>query len=190
MRPGHHWFCEVGDAGNATSCEKQFNLSHHAWEDSRMIGAYSSTKKTVWSNGDSTEWKRMCQDSRSKSGRRMLIHHGHMWLWWSTQVNYVPLVSSSRKCFLHHLRQEHVVVCGHEEWDCEVLRNWNVAFFQCVTSRHWPPLVPISRWTLQDVLLIVISFFGDTLSHKFKSWAFLFTLLVVSLLPRVKDFCP
>jgi hypothetical protein len=26
MRPGHHWFCEFGDAGNGTSCEKQFNL--------------------------------------------------------------------------------------------------------------------------------------------------------------------
>ena len=28
MRPGHHWLCEFGDAGNDTSCEKEFNLSH------------------------------------------------------------------------------------------------------------------------------------------------------------------
>ena len=29
MRPGHHWLCEFGDADNDTSCENQFNLSHH-----------------------------------------------------------------------------------------------------------------------------------------------------------------
>ena len=29
MRPGHHWMREFGDAGNDTSCEKEFNLSHH-----------------------------------------------------------------------------------------------------------------------------------------------------------------
>ncbi len=28
MRPGHHWLCEFGDAGNGTSCERQFNLDH------------------------------------------------------------------------------------------------------------------------------------------------------------------
>jgi hypothetical protein len=35
MRPGHHWLCEFGPAGNGTSCEKdsEFNLSHHTWED-------------------------------------------------------------------------------------------------------------------------------------------------------------
>jgi hypothetical protein len=26
MRPDHHWMCEFGDAGNDTSCVKQFNL--------------------------------------------------------------------------------------------------------------------------------------------------------------------
>ena len=29
IRPDHHWLCEFGDAGNDTSCEKQFNLDHH-----------------------------------------------------------------------------------------------------------------------------------------------------------------
>ena len=29
IRPGHHWVGEFGDAGNVSSCEKQFNLSHH-----------------------------------------------------------------------------------------------------------------------------------------------------------------
>ena len=62
MRPGHHWLCEFGDAGNDTSCVKQFNL------------VLSS------SSGDSTEWRRMCQDSRSKSGHRTLTHHVHLWL--------------------------------------------------------------------------------------------------------------
>ena len=34
----------------------------------------------------------------------------------------LPLVSSSRKCFLQHLRQ--LLACGCEERDCEVLRVW------------------------------------------------------------------
>ena len=24
----HHWFCEFGDAGDGTGCEKEFNLPH------------------------------------------------------------------------------------------------------------------------------------------------------------------
>ena len=32
MRPGHHWLCEFGDAGNGTSCVKQFNLEHLKWD--------------------------------------------------------------------------------------------------------------------------------------------------------------
>jgi hypothetical protein len=35
MRPGHHWLCAFGDAGNGTSCVKQFNLEHRKWEDYR-----------------------------------------------------------------------------------------------------------------------------------------------------------
>ena len=48
----------------------------------RIIGAHASTIKTLLSSssGDSTEWRRMRQDSRSKSGRRTLTHHGHLWL--------------------------------------------------------------------------------------------------------------
>ena len=37
MRPGHDWLCEFGDAGNDTSCVKQFNLEHHKW----IIGSQS-----------------------------------------------------------------------------------------------------------------------------------------------------
>jgi hypothetical protein len=43
MRPGHHWLCEFGDTGDDTSCEKEFNLPHHTWED------YSGTR---FYNGD------------------------------------------------------------------------------------------------------------------------------------------
>jgi hypothetical protein len=48
----------------------------------RITGAPASTQETVVSssNGGSTEWRRMCQDSRSKSGRRTLTHHGHLWV--------------------------------------------------------------------------------------------------------------
>jgi hypothetical protein len=40
IRPGHHWMCEFGDVGNVTSCEKQFNLSHHKWVDYRGTRFY------------------------------------------------------------------------------------------------------------------------------------------------------
>ena len=43
MRPGHHWLCEFGDAGDDTSCQKEFNLPHRTWED------YSGTR---FYNGD------------------------------------------------------------------------------------------------------------------------------------------
>jgi hypothetical protein len=48
----------------------------------RITGAPASTQENVVlsSNGGSTEWRRMSQDSRSKSVRRTLTHHGHLWL--------------------------------------------------------------------------------------------------------------
>ena len=36
--------CEFGDAGNDTSCEKQFNLSHHTWEDYRGTRFYKGDR--------------------------------------------------------------------------------------------------------------------------------------------------
>ena len=43
----------------------------------------------------------------------------------------VPLVSSSRKCFLQHLRKLHVLTYTHEEWDYEVLRGWSLKVLFC-----------------------------------------------------------
>jgi hypothetical protein len=40
MRPVHHWLCEFGDAGNGTSCERQFNLGHRQCEDYRGTRFY------------------------------------------------------------------------------------------------------------------------------------------------------
>jgi hypothetical protein len=80
MRPGHHWLCEFGDAGNGTSCERQFNLGHRQCEDYRGTRFYNKDSALVikrWLN-DSTEWRRIRQDSRSKSGRRTLTHHDHL----------------------------------------------------------------------------------------------------------------
>jgi hypothetical protein len=76
MRPSHddHWLCEFGDAGNDTSCERQFNLNPRKCEDYRDTRFYNQDS----SNNGSTEWRRMCQDSRSKSGHRTLTHHGHL----------------------------------------------------------------------------------------------------------------
>ena len=47
MRPGHHWLCEFGDAGNGTSCERQFNLGHHQCEDYRGTRFYNKDSALV-----------------------------------------------------------------------------------------------------------------------------------------------
>ena len=41
IRPGHHWLCEFGDAGNGTSSVKQLNLDHRKWEDYRGTRFYN-----------------------------------------------------------------------------------------------------------------------------------------------------
>jgi hypothetical protein len=90
-KPGAWVVCRLGRNGPQVIAQVVRRSSICRITRGRIIGAHASTNKTVW--------KTMRQDSRSKSGRRMLTHHGHLWLWSSTQVNYVPLVSSSRKCF-------------------------------------------------------------------------------------------
>ena len=47
IRPGHHWLCEFGDAGNGTSCEKKFNLDHHKCEDYRGTRFYNKDSALV-----------------------------------------------------------------------------------------------------------------------------------------------
>jgi hypothetical protein len=47
MRPGHHWICEFGDAGNGTSCERLFNLGHHQCEDYRGTRFYNKDSALV-----------------------------------------------------------------------------------------------------------------------------------------------
>ena len=47
MRPGHHLLCEFGDAGNGTSCERQFNLGHHQCEDYRGTRFYNKDSALV-----------------------------------------------------------------------------------------------------------------------------------------------
>ncbi len=47
MRPGHHWLCEFGDAGNGTSFERQFNLGHHQCEDYRGTRFYNKDSALV-----------------------------------------------------------------------------------------------------------------------------------------------
>jgi hypothetical protein len=47
MRPGHHWLCEFGDAGNGTSCERQFNLGHRQCEDYRGTRFYNKDSALV-----------------------------------------------------------------------------------------------------------------------------------------------
>ncbi len=47
MRPGHHWLCDFGDAGNDTSCENQFNLDHRKCEDYHGTRFYNKDSALV-----------------------------------------------------------------------------------------------------------------------------------------------
>jgi hypothetical protein len=47
MRPGHHWFCEFGDAGNGKSCERHFNHDHRKCEDYRGTHFYNKDSALV-----------------------------------------------------------------------------------------------------------------------------------------------
>ncbi len=47
MRPGHHWLCEFVDAGNGTSCERQFNLGLRQCEDYRGTRFYNKDSALV-----------------------------------------------------------------------------------------------------------------------------------------------
>ncbi len=51
IRPGHHWLCEFGDAGNDTSCEKQFNLHHRKCEDYRGTHFYNKDSALAQQSG-------------------------------------------------------------------------------------------------------------------------------------------
>jgi hypothetical protein len=121
-RPGHHWLCEFGDTGNNTSCVKQFNLC----VGGLYLGTHVSTKENVLSssNGDSTEWRWMRQDSRSKSGLRTLTHHGQLWLYWSTPTNYVSL---AKQTFFFDPKKFALSVDDDTEWRSR--REWIIPFF-------------------------------------------------------------
>jgi hypothetical protein len=124
-RPGHHWLCEFGDAGNVTSCAKQFNLSHHTWEDYMGKRFYKGDCALVIKR-----WLNRVEEDES----------GLTFEEWTPDVNtsrtHVAMLINSSELrgagfklngdFFQHLRQLHVVTCGHEERDCEVLRTWTL----------------------------------------------------------------
>jgi len=127
MRPGHHWMREFGHAGNDTSCENQFNLSYYTWEDYRGTRFY---------NGDCAlvikRWLNRVEEDVS----------GLTFQEWTPDVDTwrppeAMMINSSELCAtgfklkevlpgVQHLRQLHVVACGHEERDSEVLRGWTL----------------------------------------------------------------
>ena len=47
FRPGHHWLCELGDAGDGTSCEKKFELGPRRWEDYKGTRFYNGDQALV-----------------------------------------------------------------------------------------------------------------------------------------------
>ena len=73
----------------------------------------------------------MRQDLRSKSGHRTLTHHGPV----TMLINSSELRAAGfklKEVIPPALEiQLHVVVCGHEERDCEVLRAWDFKGLFC-----------------------------------------------------------
>jgi hypothetical protein len=47
MRPDHHWIYEFGDAGNGTSCDRQFNLDRRQCEHYRDTRFYNKDSVLV-----------------------------------------------------------------------------------------------------------------------------------------------
>ena len=47
FRPGDHWLCELGDAGDGTSCEKKFELGPRKWEDYKGTRFYNGDQALV-----------------------------------------------------------------------------------------------------------------------------------------------
>ncbi len=113
MRPDHHWLCEFGDAGNDTSCERQFNLDHRKCEDYRG---------TLFYNKDSALVIKRCLNRVEEDASGLTFQE------WTPDVDtsrspVAMLINSSElKCFLQHLRQ--LLACTREERDYEVLRSW------------------------------------------------------------------
>jgi len=76
----------------------------------RMTKEQVSTMASVlpWSNHGWTVWKGMRRVSHLRSGTRqgMLTHRRCLWRWWSSQANWEPLISRSKKCFSQSLRPQ------------------------------------------------------------------------------------
>jgi hypothetical protein len=100
------WFCEFGDDGNDTSCERQFNLDHRKCEDYRGTSFYNKDFTLVikrWLNRveeDTSgltfqEWTPDVDTSRSPVA--FLIN--------SRELRSAGFNLNSGKCFLQHLRQ-------------------------------------------------------------------------------------
>ena len=115
-----------GDAGNGTSCEKQFNLDHHKFEDYRSTRFYNKDSALVikrWLNRveeDESgltlqEWTPDVDTSRPPVA--MLINSNEL-----RAAGFKLKEVFLLKCFLQHLRQ--LFACAREERDCEVLRAW------------------------------------------------------------------
>jgi hypothetical protein len=132
MRPGHHWLCEFGDAGNGTSCERHFNLGHRQCEDYRGRSFYNKDSALVIKRclnrvEDSSgltfqEWTPDVDTSRPPVA--MLINSSELRTA-GFKLKEVLLL----KCFLQPLRQ--LLVCAREERDCEVLRVWVLKSLFC-----------------------------------------------------------
>jgi hypothetical protein len=129
IRPGHHWLCEFGDAGNGTSCEKHFNLDHRKCEDYRGTHFYNKDSALVikrWLNRveeDASgltfqEWTPDVDTSRPPVA--MLINSSEL-----RAAGFKLKEVFLLKCFTHSCSR------AREERYCEVLRVWVLKGFFC-----------------------------------------------------------
>ena len=47
LHPGQDWLCQFGDAGDGTSCENEFKLQPHMWEDYKGARFYDGERALV-----------------------------------------------------------------------------------------------------------------------------------------------
>jgi len=47
LRPGHHWLCQFGNAGNGTNCYNEFKLPRGRWQDYKGTRFYDGERALV-----------------------------------------------------------------------------------------------------------------------------------------------
>jgi hypothetical protein len=128
--------CVFSSEGNEVTTMQISHESISRIVRGRIIWAHASTKETVLSSSNGVSLNRGEEDALGLKFQEwtpdvdtlrppvaMLIN--------SSELRAAGFKLKEVKCILQDLRQMHVVACGHEERDCEVLRTWPLKGLFC-----------------------------------------------------------